>query len=144
MQAAALAGGLLVPLLTVSRGWPCAHSRRKVNVSQTARPSTAPRSGWTAVRPLVHRDAAAGGRALSGFALALTVASLAFRSMVSAQEALLSVMNELGGTEAQWLWHIVVSIAALVVAVVLARRGHETGALFLSILGRLGSERAAR
>jgi hypothetical protein len=74
---------------------------------------------------------------LSGVALTLTVISLFVRWLVPAQDLILSVIGQIGNNEAQWLLHVVVSLGALVFAVILARRGQRTGALYLGILALL-------
>jgi hypothetical protein len=74
---------------------------------------------------------------LSGVALALTVGGLFVRPLVPLQELSLQVIGQIGNDDAQWLLHVVVDLGALVVGVLLARRGQVAGALFLGILGLL-------
>jgi hypothetical protein len=74
---------------------------------------------------------------LSGVALAITVLTLLVPAVVPISEAMVKVIALVGGDNAQWVWHLIVSAGALVAAFVFARRGRPTGALFLAILGLL-------
>jgi len=74
---------------------------------------------------------------LSGVTVAIAVLSMFARALIPVQDGLLSLIAQVGSNDTQWIWHLVVSAATIAVAVVLARRGQRTGALFLAILGLL-------
>jgi hypothetical protein len=74
---------------------------------------------------------------LTGVALAMTVLAFLFRPLVPLQDASIRLIGLSGNANAQWGWHVLVSLAALTAAVWLARRGQTAGALYLAILGLL-------
>jgi hypothetical protein len=74
---------------------------------------------------------------LTGVALVATVLSFLILALVPAQETLLRVMGAAGQSDVQFGWQVVVSLVSIAVAVRLARRGQQAGALFLGILGLL-------
>jgi hypothetical protein len=137
VQAAALAGGILVPLLvavatfTVWRLLP-----RGVDLPDRGDiESDAKRLALPVV--LTYTAALVVTIVLSGVALVLTVFGLFAPSLVPLSDGLVHVMGAVGSSDAQLYWHIVVSGIALAVAWQLARRGQLAGALFLMILGLL-------
>ena len=137
VQLAALAGGLAVPVL-VGVAWLAVRNLAPPQPTLPDRDtveSTVTRLALPVI--LSYTATLAVVVILSGVALVLTVFSLFVRSLVSLQEGILQVITWIGNDDAQWFVHIIVSIGALVVAVVLARRGQHVGALFLGILGLL-------
>ncbi len=136
-QVAALVGGLLVPILT-GVAWlavralapPSDALADRDTIDSTSKRLALPMILSYTVTLLIVV-------VLSGVALAVTVASLFVRSLVPLQEQILAVISQIGAADVQWYWHVVVSVVTLLVAVILARRGQQTGALFLAILGLL-------
>jgi hypothetical protein len=137
VQLAALAGGLIVPVLVgvatlaVWRPLP----RRTVLPDRDQIEEDARRLAFPVV--LSYTAAVVVVVVLSGIALALTVLSLFVKDVVPLQEALLRGMGVVGSSDSQLYWHMVVSLTALGVAGVLARRGQLAGAMYLFILGLL-------
>ena len=135
VQLTALAGGLLVPLLVgvatflVWRLLP----RRIELPDRDQLEEDAKRLAFPIV--LSYTAGIVIVVVLSGFALALTVLGLFVPDAVPLSEALLWATGVVGNGDVQLYWHIVVSLIALGVAAVLARRGYLAGALYLAILG---------
>lgn len=136
-QLAALGGGLLVPLLV---------GLAALLVWKLLPPATPlpdhddiERDAYRLALPVVmtYTVAVVVVVILTGLALAATVIGLFVRSVVPLQDWLLRIVNQVGDADTQLLWHLVVSLIAVGVAVVLARRGQLAGALYLAILGLL-------
>lgn len=137
LQLLAYIGGLAVPVL--------------VGLAWLAVRALAPRSAALPDRETLERDSKGlalplvlastfpliAALLLSAVALVLAVLSVFVRELVPLQDTLLWLLGQVGADDTVFVWHIVVGLAALGVAVWLARRGRVTGALFLGVLGLL-------
>jgi hypothetical protein len=137
VQLAALAGGLSVPLL-VGLVWVAV---RALEPPEGALPDrdAIESSATRLALPLAvsYTMPVVVVIVLSGLALAVTVVGLFVRAMAPIQDALLAAIGWVATEDAQFSWHVVVSVGTLGLAVWLARRGHRAGALFLGILSLL-------
>jgi hypothetical protein len=137
LQLYALGGGLAVPIL-VGLAWLAVRALAPPSDAH-ANPEEIESTASRLALPLIlaYTGTLVIVVVLSGLALATTVVSLFVRAVVPIQEQILVVMGWFGGDDAQLVWHLVVDAGALAAAIVLARRGQHTGALFLTILSLL-------